>query len=139
MIIIIDSNILVSAIIKDGFTRELIVQCKEQLVAPEYLFQEIRNNEEEILLKSKLNIKDYRDLLKILLKYITIIPNEVIMSHREEAIKIIKDIDVYDALFIATALAFDNSVIWSNDKKLKMQSRVKIINTEEIIKLTFNN
>ena len=87
MIIIIDSNILVSAIIKDGFTRELIVQCKEQLVAPEYLFQEIRNNEEEILLKSKLNIKDYRDLLKILLKYITIIPNEVIMSHREEAIK----------------------------------------------------
>ena len=61
------------------------------------------------------------------------------MSHREEAIKIIKDIDVYDALFIATALAFDNSVIWSNDKKLKMQSRVKIINTEEIIKLTFNN
>ncbi len=135
MIIVLDSNVFISALIKEGITRKIIVSCKERLVAPEYLFQEIRKHKNEILSKSKLAREDYMELISILLKYIVVIPDEVILPYREKALEIVQDIDKDDALFFATALAFDNSVIWSDDKKLKSQNIIRIINTEEIAKL----
>jgi len=48
-------------------------------------------------------------------------------------LEIVKDIDPDDVLFVACALAHPNSVIWSDDKKLKSQSKVKILNTRDII------
>ena len=139
MILIIDSNVFMSALIRDGITRKIITQCKERLVIPEFLFQEIRNYEEEIISKSGLNEEEYKLLLKTLLKYFIIVPNEVLSSYRERAEDIVRKIDIDDALFIATALAFENSVIWSNDKKLKNQNKIKIFNTEEIINMLFTN
>ena len=72
MIIIIDSNIFISALVKEGITRKLITQSKEWLIIPEYLFHEIRNHEEEIILKSGINKREYELLLRVLLKYIII-------------------------------------------------------------------
>ena len=137
MVIIIDSNVFMSALIKEGITRKIITQCREKFIIPKYLFQEIRNYEGEIILKSGLSKEEYNPLLKTLLKYLIIIPNELVSSYIKEAEKIVKNIDIDDALFIATALAIENSVIWSNDKKLKNQNTVKIINTEEMIDMIF--
>jgi len=139
MIIIIDSNIFISALVKEGITRKLITQSKEWLIIPEYLFHEIRNHEEEIILKSGINKREYELLLRVLLKYIIIVPNEIILSYRKQAMEIVKNIDADDALFIATAIAFEDSVIWSNDKKLKNQNRVEVLNTEEIFNLSARN
>lgn len=135
MIIVLNSNIFVSALIKEGTTRKLIVECKEWLIIPEYFFQETRNHREEIISKSGLNREGYKKLFNLLLKYVFVIPNEIILPYREEALEIVKDIDVDDALFIATALAFDCAVVWSNDKKLKKQNKIKVFSTSEMIKL----
>lgn len=55
--------------------------------------------------------------------------------YKKEAFEIIKEIDPDDVIFIASALAYGNSVIWSDDKALKKQSRVKILDTREIKEL----
>lgn len=52
-----------------------------------------------------------------------------------EAIRIVKDIDMGDASFIACALLYPDSIIWSDDKALKKQKEVKVLNTKEIIEL----
>lgn len=54
--------------------------------------------------------------------------------HRKEAFEAVKDIDPDDAIFIACALAYPNSILWSDDKKLKKQKTVTVLNTKEIIK-----
>ena len=46
-----------------------------------------------------------------------------------------KDIDVDDAQFIATALAVENDGLWSFDDDVKRQKRVKIFSAGEIIRL----
>jgi len=135
MIIILDSNIFISALIKDSTTRKLITKSKEPLVIPEYFFQEVRKHEKDILSKSGLKEEDYHRLLYKLLQYILIIPNEIISPFKKEALEIVKDIDIDDALFVACALAFPNSIIWSDDKKLKEQNKINILNTKEIIDL----
>jgi predicted nucleic acid-binding protein len=38
-------------------------------------------------------------------------------------------------LFFATPLAFNCCPIWSDDKELKKQDRIKIFSTDEIVKL----
>ena len=135
IVIVLDSNIFISALIKDSITRKLIINCKELIVIPEFLLEEIRNYEEEIILKSKLDKEEYKKLLNILLKYVLVLPDEIILPYREQAVEIIKDIDINDVLFIATALAFGDATIWSNDKKLKKQNKIKVISTQEIMQL----
>lgn len=133
MNIVIDTNILMSALIKEGITRYIITDFGLNLLFPELEFREIENHKKEILKKSELSEKEFNILLISLLKYIKIIKTEKILDYREEANEIMSKIDPDDAMFIATALAFD-ALIWSDDKHLKMQNKIKVLNTVDIIK-----
>ncbi|MBI2574581.1 hypothetical protein HYV82_01730 [Candidatus Woesearchaeota archaeon] len=66
---------------------------------------------------------------------VVVVPEEVLEAHKERAIELVRDIDLDDALFIACALAYPKSVIWSDDKKLKRQNAIKILNTAEMMNL----
>jgi len=66
-----------------------------------------------------------------------IIPNEILMPHKKNALEIVEDIYPDDVLFIACALSYENSVIWSEDKKLRSQMGVRILNTHEMIKFLY--
>ncbi len=83
--------------------------------------------------KSKMNSEDFENLLQLLLKRIIIVSKEDLNHKKEEAIELMKNIDLDDALFIACALASPNSVIWSDDKKLKQQTKIKVLNTFEMM------
>ena len=121
MKIVIDSNILFSALIKDSITRRIILDYDNQFLFPYYIFEEIQRYKNELLKKSKMKSRDFEDLLRLLLRKVIIILNEVLLHYKDEAYKIIKDIDSDDVTFIACALAFSESVIWSDDKRLKQQ------------------
>ncbi len=133
MNIIIDSNILFSALIRDSTIRKLILDCDEVFLFPEYIFEELEEHKEELLRKSKMFEEEFNDLLQLILKKVKVIPNIVLIPYREEAVEIIKDIDIDDVIFIACALAYSDSAIWSEDKALKKQNRIKILNTAEAI------
>ena len=132
MNIIIDTNIFISALIKDGLTRKLILNSKDNLLFPEFEFEEISNNRREIMRKSGLSNKEFYTLLLRLIKYVKVIPKEIIIPYRKEANEIMRDIDENDAVFIASALCFDAS-IWTEDKHFKKQKRIKILTTQEIM------
>ena len=133
MNIIIDSNILFSALIKNSATRSIILDYNGFFLFPEYIFVEMEKHKEFILDKSKMNDQDFKKLLELILKKVVIVSNEVLIAHKAEAIKIVENIDINDVTFVACALAYNNSVIWSDDKKLKKISKVKVINTKEFI------
>ena len=137
MKIVIDSNILFSALIKDSITRRIILDYENQFLFPSYIFEEMEIHKTELLTKSKMKEKDFEELLSLLLRKVIIIPNEVLLHYKKEAYQIIKDIDPDDVTFIACALAFNDSVIWSDDKKLKQQSKIRIKNTNEMYSLIY--
>ena len=135
MRIVIDSNILFSALIRDSKTRELILNYDNSFLFPSFIFVEMKKYKNELLQKSGLNEKEFNKLLEIILKKVIIVPSEVLNLHKKEALKIIKDIDPDDALFIACSLAYQDSIIWSDDKELKKQDKIKVFNTAEIMNL----
>ena len=133
MNVVIDSNILFSALIKDSITRKLILEHKEMFLFPEIIFEEMEKYKYELVEKSKMKEKDFERLFALLLKKMQIIPTEKLEPYREKSLKIMEKIDKKDALFIACGMAYTNSVIWSEDKKLKKQNNVPIFNTKEIL------
>ncbi len=137
MKIIIDSNILFSAMIKDSTTRSIILEYDGQFLFPEFIFQELKKHKVELLRKSKMKESEFNNLLDIILSKVKIIHNEEISHHKHRAWRLVKDIDPNDAIFIATALTIPQSIIWSNDQKLKAVKRVKVFNTAEIIKIMY--
>jgi len=135
MIIVLDTNVFISAIIRDSSTRRLIIESKYVLLFPENIFQEIRKHKKEIINKAGFSEEEYDKLIAKILNYVHVIPEELIVFKKEEAYNLIKDIDLDDILFFATALTFKDSIIWSDDKKLKKQNKIKVLNTKEIIEI----
>ena len=137
MKIIIDSNILFSALIKDSLTRRMVLEYNGYFLFPSFIFEEMEKHKGELLKKSEMSAKDFNLLLNLLLRKVIIVPTEVLLQYRKEAYEIIKDIDPDDTIFIACALAYPDSIIWSDDKKLKQQTRVQIINTAKMYEILY--
>ena len=132
---IIDSNVLFSALIKNSTTRKIILEYDGLFLFPSFVFEEMRKHISELLQKSAMSTEDFNRLLKLILTKVKVVPAEMLRPHRDKALQIVKEIDHDDMLFIACALAYPESVIWSNDKKLKKQDKIKVLNTAEVIEL----
>ena len=132
MNIVIDTNIFISALIKNSVTRKMLTDFKINFLIPEFELEEIRNHKQEIILKAGYSEREFDILLLRLLKYVKIAPNDIICKYSKEASEIIEKIDNKDTQFVAAALAF-NCPIWSDDKHFKQQNRVKILTTKNMI------
>jgi len=134
MKLVLDTNILISALVKKGFAREFIFTrgFGFELFSPAYTLSEINKYKEHICQKANITQEQFYFLLETLFSYVKIINPFHYSSHMKESERLIKDKD--DAPFLALAIAF-NCPIWSDDKHFKKQIKVKIYNTKEIFSL----
>ena len=132
MQIIIDANPIISMLIKPGKPLELLLREELSIVAPAFLFEEIENNLEIIVKKSKLTKEEVVVFLSIIKQLITIIPEEEFFKYKEKAENICPD--VKDAVYFALAL-YLKCPIWSNEKILKRQDHVIVYATHELMEL----
>ncbi len=135
MRIIIDSNIIFSSLIKDSTTRKLILSYDELFLLPIHVFIEIEKYKEEILRKSKMDIQEFENLLQLIMQKMNVVPIEIFKQYARESQELIGEHSQEDIIFIACALAFKGSTLWSDDKKLKRQNKVTVLNTSEIMKI----
>ena len=134
MNLVIDTNIFISSLIKDGLTRYMIVNSPFKLFIPEQEIVEIRKYENIILEKSGITRNELVKIFKELLGYVRVIKNKELLPFRREANRIMNAIDEKDVPFIAAALSLNCSV-WSEDKHFRKQKRVKIFTTKEIMEI----
>ena len=134
MRLIVDANVIFSLLIKEGKTADLFFNLGCHLYAPEFLLEEFRVHKQEILEKTKRSEENFNKIFRILLKVLNIFPTCELEDKLEEASKISPDID--DVAYFAMALKL-KCPIWSNDKRLKEQNKVKIYSTEDIIDILF--
>jgi predicted nucleic acid-binding protein len=133
MILIVDANILFSALIKDSLTTEIIFNETLKLYTCEYIIDEFLKYENEILKKTHRSKSEFIEIMHQLKSVITIIPKEEYSNYFREA-KLISP-DPNDFIYFALALKMKAS-IWSNDKQLKKQDTITVYSTNELINLT---
>ena len=132
MQIVADANPLISILINPGKPVELLFLEALELIAPSLLFEEIENNKELILRKSKLSPEEIDRFIAILKEQIEIIPEQEFLAYREQAVEICPDNK--DIIYFTLALYFQ-CPIWSNEKQLKNQEYVKVYASHELIEL----
>ena len=137
MILVIDTNILLASLIRDSTVRKIIVESGWEFFYPEVSFHEVRKYKDLVLEKSGMNETEYTELLTHLLQHITLVPEEQIKCHTEEANKLLGKIDPDDVVFLATAFSIENSKIWSDDPHLEKQIKVRVFKTKHIMMLFF--
>jgi len=136
MDIVVDNNILFSLMKPDSTNSRLFFSMQVRYFAPEFIKKEFKKYEKECQRKSGLSEQEFNKRKKEIFNKITFIQFLEYKSMIKGAEEIMKNIDVDDSPYVALALKL-NAPIWSNDFLLKKQNKVKILSTEDIIKLLF--
>lgn len=132
MILVVDANVLFSAVIKDGLTRAILLFSGYEFYAPEFSVEEFRKHLPELRKKTGLPEAELVELFDRLLQTaeIKLVPFEDFKSKHVLAKQISPDED--DVAYLALALHL-NCPLWSNDSLLKEQGAVKVFTTKELL------
>lgn len=130
MELVIDTNCLISALIKDSESRRLIFSEETSLYAPEHLKAETIRHSSEIADKSGLSPAELGRLIAILMGSISLVSSEEIEPFISRALEIAPHPE--DAPFLALALLM-RIPVWSDDRGLKRQDSVRVFSTSELL------
>lgn len=132
MKLVIDANVVISALIADSKTRELIVTLEPDLLTPAFVHDEIENYEELIVEKSGMEPDRVAQFIELLFQYIEVVPADDFYPAIERADEAIGDTDPGDVLYLACAIASD-AAIWSDDSDFDEQNLVETYSTGDVI------
>ena len=132
MKLVIDANVVISALIADSKTRELIVTLEPDLLTPAFVYDEVENYEDLIVEKSGMKPTRVAQFIDLLFQYIDVVPASEFYPAIESADEAIGDIDPDDTLYLACAIVFD-AAIWSDDSDFDEQNLVETYSTSEVI------
>ena len=133
MKIIVDVNVILSALIRDSATRGIILNSGLDFYFPEPSLDKIIKYRSYILEKCGLAEEEYAKVMAALFKYIKLVPKEKIEKSWNKAKKIMGHIDSEDVVFISAALGISDSIIWSDDRHFEKQHRIKILKTKDLL------
>ncbi len=127
MRLVVDANILFAALVRDGLTRQLLFE--HELLAPTLMLREFRKH--RAVLERKTGLRDHLldELLSLLIQGSGLRFLEPSGRMLREAERFSPDKGDVDYL----ALCLDEGCdLWSNDKPLRGQARVRVWSTEEL-------
>ena len=135
MRLVVDANIIIAGLIRDSATRKLLFLSRFNLIIPDIYLEEILKYKDYIKEKTSLKEEEFDELLSLVMKYITVVPYGKYSKLMKEALGVMAKIDEKDAPYIALALALKADGVWSEDEDFKRQSKVKALDTREVLAL----
>jgi len=132
MKLVIDANVVISALIADSKTRELIVTLDPDLLTPAFVHDELENYGEVIVEKSGMEPDRVAQFIDLLFQYVDEVPAEEFSPAIERADSAIGDTDPDDVLYLACAIARD-AAVWSDDTDFDEQNMVPTYSTSDVI------
>lgn len=132
--LVVNSNILFAAAIKNGMTAEILLSHRLSLIAPEWLFIEFKKYQNLLVDRTHRTEAEFEKFVEIMEERIKLVPRNEFKPWVEQARKASPS---NDFPFTALAKAFEVPV-WSNDKELKKSMErtgfVNVLTTGEVIK-----
>ncbi|MDO8428883.1 MAG: PIN domain-containing protein [Candidatus Diapherotrites archaeon] len=137
MNIVVDANIVMAALIKDSFTRNMLLKSEYLFYFPEPALTALKKYKPYLIKKSELTEFEFTELVNLLFEYISIIPTQTILPYLNQARKSIGFQDKEDIVILASAFSIPNSVIWSNDVDFEKQTEIIVFKTKDLANLSF--
>lgn len=132
MKLVIDTNRITAALIRDNISRKIIFNQNMEFVSPDFVFLEIEKYKDEIIRKSDISEEEFQTMFSLIFSKIEISSIDEHEDFIENAKELIDDIK--DVPFIVVALALNTDGIWSDDKHFEKQNKIKVWKTRDLVK-----
>ena len=129
MKVVVDANILVSALLKKGLTRQGWFDLTLDLVAPAFIIREFLKHKAELRRRYGGSAEEFDGLVSRLLSHVRLVDDAALQLYKSAAMSLSADPD--DWLYLACALS-EGAAIWSHDKDFGGQRRVRVVSTAEL-------
>ncbi len=125
-IIVIDANIIISALISDSRKIRRILARKDlQFVSPKFIVVELFKRAPKIQKATRLSRDEILELLSSIINRIKFCEEDLIsVGSWTEAFRLCRGVDEKDTPYVALTLELD-ARIWTNDEELKIGLRKK--------------
>jgi len=130
--VVVDANVLCSALLRDGTTRRLLLYGGLDLHTPGIIWREFERNRAYLLKKSRATVAAFDLLLDALRDLIGEVPLALIGERMGEAEESLGGEDSLDAPYVAAAVAL-GAALWTQDKALRATAPVPVVSTEELV------
>lgn len=133
MKLVIDSNVLFAALLKDSNVRTALVFSNHLFFIPAYVLQELEEHEEELLVKTTYSKEELKLVISSTLQRLSVIKDALIQKEMEKAKGIMDRIDPDDTPIIAAALAIQADGIVTFDPHFRQQNSITIFDVDELL------
>jgi len=130
--LVVDTNVMFSFFWKDSTVKKLLMDQDLLLFAPEFALEEIKKYENEIIRKAKITKKEFNFLREELAIAIEFIPLKDYNNYLKKSLDFSPDENDVDFFALALKLKIP---LWSNDKLLKKQNVVRVLETKDVLKI----
>ena len=134
MILVIDANIVIAALIRNSKVREILLSGKFKFLAPDFVKDETFKYLEYVRQKSGMEKKDLDLLVTLVFQEIQTIPKRDYESELKKAEDLMKE-DIKDTQYVACYLALKCDGIWTNDSDFNDKEGIKVFSTEYLVRL----
>lgn len=120
-IIVVDTNIIISALISDSRKiRQNLARKDLQFISPKFIIVELFKHAPKIQKATKLSRNEVLELLSAIINQIKFYEEDLIsIGNWAEAFRLCRNIDEKDTPYIALTLEF-KAELWTNDNALKI-------------------
>lgn len=132
MKVVVDTNILFSFFWQGSFIKNILISSNMEIFSSELALEELNKYSSLIINKTKTSKIKFDLELNNLKSFVKFLSENYYKNFMKTAEEISPDKD--DAHFLALCLKL-NLPLWSNDKELKNQDKVTVLDTEDIINL----
>lgn len=132
MRVVVDTNMVIAALIKDSKAREILASGEFEFFSPEFVLEEIEKYKVLIREKSGLSEDELELLISLVFEDIRIVPSYDYETFKEAAMEIMEE-DVKDAPYVACYLALKCDGIWTNDPDYSNKEGIKTLSTKELL------
>jgi len=133
MTIILDSNVLIAALIKPGIVRAIVLGNPGEWLVPETIFEEVWEHR-DAWNRNKLPDTELHDILDMLSEdFVNIVSDRVYRDHTTTARKLVSDPD--DWPLAALALSVEAEGIWTfNERHLEKARKhgIRLLKTSDV-------
>ena len=131
MKLVVDSNRIIAALVKDSHSRKIILHGNLEILAINMSQKDVQKYRKDILSKAKITEEQFNSIFGKLNEKLIKLDDGIIKSRMKEAKEIMDKVDKGDTPFIAAALATKTD-IWSDDGHFEKQNKIKIWKTKDL-------
>ena len=133
MRLVVDTNVILRALIGGSMVLTVLLGPGNTFYVPEFAFEEIETHIGLIVEKSRLSERQVRTVLLSVSANLRVLPAREIEREWARAEGIMGSLDPKDVPFVAAALSARTDGIWSDDNDFKRQKAVRVWNTAEML------